>query len=88
MFFRKKKENKVTKEQIQIVKEIEYIDSVIQKLREDKMNLDFIGWYRGFQYDFGRFYLQDEYQEVLKSFTKTKINELQEKKMNLIKGND
>lgn len=88
MFFRKKKENKVTKDQIRVVEEIQYIDTVISKMMEDRHNLEHLGWVRGFQYDYGRFYLEDEYKELLKSFTKEQIHKLHEKKMKLIKGDE
>lgn len=86
MFFRKKKENKVTKDQIRVVKEIQYIDEKIRMFRDDYQHLDWLGWNKRWDLDYGFFYNNSEYEEIIEQHIKKRIKELEKEKMKLIAG--
>lgn len=88
MFFKKKKENKVTKDQIRVVEEIQYIDEIIRMFRDDYQHLDWLGWNKRCNFDYGFFYNNIEYEEIIEQHIKKRIKELENKKMKLIAGDD
>lgn len=89
MFFKKNKEyKKITREELRTMERIQEIKKEILKLNKDFYNLEWLGWHRTFNAEYGAFTFEDDYQKVLKKYILEKTEKLHEEMESLIRGDE